>query len=69
MVKPRVVTKQGDDGLVHLAYGEGFSMAVCSQSVGGRSSEYVVNTRELLNDTHVTCIWCALQGENDARIY
>lgn len=65
----KLVTKRGDDDLVHFAYGEGFGVAACSQSVGGQSGRYLVNTKELLHGAHVTCLWCRLIGENDARIY
>lgn len=64
-----LVTKRGTDGLVHFAYGEGFGMAACSQAVGGTSPSYIVNTKELLHGAHVTCLWCRLIGENDARLY
>lgn len=64
-----LVTKRGDDGLVHFTYSKNFTMAACSQSVGGQSSKYIVNTKELLRGAHVTCLWCRLIGENDARLY
>lgn len=64
-----MVTKRGKDGLVHFAYGEGFSMAVCSVSIGGRSGIYIVDTYDNVVQAHVTCLWCVQQKEDDARLY
>jgi hypothetical protein len=63
------VAKRGNDGLIHWAPGEGFSMAACSGGMGGRSSVYIVDTLETLGCVPVTCLWCVLSEDKDARIH
>lgn len=62
--------KQGRDGLIHYVHHKSVSITACSNGMGGRGPSYLVSTYDnALVGAYVTCLFCVISKEDDARLY